>query len=100
MNVPADPDGILHLVLSDDGGAWRACRACCSAQDTVLLLDAGVMRLTAGSASEWPCRMAVSVPDAQARGLEEGLAGTGVEFVDDARAIGLVAAHRHCLSWR
>lgn len=100
MNVPADPDAMLHLVLSDDAGAWRACRACCSPADTALVLDAAVMRLIAGQVGEWPCRLAVSAPDAQARGLTQHMAGSGVEFIDDAGAIDLIAAHRRCLSWR
>lgn len=101
MSRLADSLGILHLVLSDDAGAWQACRACCSAEDTVLLMDAGVMLLAAAApVSGLPCRLAVAAVDAEARGLTEDASGTNPAFITDAGALDLITAHRHCLSWR
>lgn len=94
---------MLHLLLSADSAAWQDCSACCSAEDTVVLLGEAVMRLGCGGAESgpgFPCRMAVSAPDARARGLSDEMAGEGVELIGDAGLLSLIEAHRHCLSWR
>lgn len=103
MSDQGKGDAILHLLLSGDARAWRDCRAACSEQDTVLLLDAGVMALAVlggGGLEESPCRLVVSALDAQARSLSEEMAGPALAFMKDEDIVGLIEAHRHCLSWR
>ena len=103
MSDQGKGDGILHLLLSGDARAWRDCLAACCEQDTVLLLDAGVMALAVlgeGGLQGSPCRLAVSALDAQARGLSEDMAGPALAFIKDEDIVALIEAHRHCLSWR
>ena len=103
MNAGADGAGVLHLLLNLEQETWKACSACCTPRDTVLLIDQGVMGLACSGAipqTLFPCRVAASSVDASARGLPIGQTGLGIEFVDDSEVIELIEAHAQCLSWR
>lgn len=100
MSTRAERPGMLHLVLTGHSDAWSECLAACSGEDTVLLLDAGVMGAAKHDpASVFPCRLAISVVDFRARGLAEAVVSDTCEWVDDAAIIDLIEAHARCLSW-
>ena len=103
MNPLADMPGVLHLLLSADPRAWRDCSAACTAQDCVVLLGEAVLLMPGvdrESGAGFDCRLAVSGPDAEARGLTADMAADGVDFVDDPGLVTLVATYDRCLSWR
>lgn len=89
--------------MSADRGPWWDCVRCCKADDTVVLLDAAVMRLTAESEqslSEFPCLIVASGPDAEARIGPVIRDQNGIRLISDGDLIRLMKAHPHCLSWR
>jgi sulfur relay protein TusB/DsrH len=95
--------GVLHLLMSTRESALEACRSCCQGDDTVVLLDAGAMVSgyeAASAIADFPCKVAVSAPDALARGLAEQVVELGLERIGDADLVRLIEAHQHCLSWR
>lgn len=103
MKPAAEATGVLHLLLSADPGAWSECRGCCDERDSVVLYGEAVLALAQNPRdplSGFPCSVAISAADADARGLPRGMAPPGVQFIDDAALVGLIASHRHCLSWR
>lgn len=103
MSDGATPAGILHLLLSANEAAWVDCFHACSKADSVVALDAAVMRLANGDVTErfpFPCRLSAAGPDARARGLTAVLERLEIPTVTDAGLIDLIDAHRACLSWR
>lgn len=95
--------GVLHLLLTAEAEAWRECRSCCRPDDTVVLLDAAVLSLGQEATSQmrrFSCRVAVSLPDAHARGMPDRTMPEGADLVSDAQLVELIAGHRLCLTWR
>jgi sulfur relay protein TusB/DsrH len=98
-----ESQGVLHLLPGTSIGAWRDCRACCAAKDTVVILDGGVMGLRREEAefsTPFPCSTAVLQADARARGIDPAELADDVSMLDDAGFIALIERHLHCLSWR
>lgn len=93
----------LHLVLTTGAGAFDACRAACSAGDSVLFLDSGVSQLLVGEPGKLlPPGVAVyySAPDLEARGLLGLASQFRARVLDDLHFPALLEKHRHCLSWK
>ena len=100
MSAGMTGGGILHLVVTANEDAWRECLAGCTSDDAVVLLDAGVMRLTAQMRDDdCPCPVVASLVDCRARGLPQSGAEGSFEMVDDAAIAGLIASYSRCLSW-
>ena len=103
MSGESQSSGVLHLLMSTDTQAWQACLACCAGGDTVVLLDAAVMGLTGKfteSSNVFPCAVAISEPDALARGLHKHAGSDAIAMVSDSDVVELLETHKQCLSWR
>ncbi len=101
--LDSDAVGTLHLVLSAGNGAFDACRVRCDAGDTVLFLDDGVRQLLLGAPGRLlPPGVALfySAPDLAVRGLAGAAEAARARALDDDGIPGLLARHRHCLSWK
>lgn len=99
---PSHPDSCLHLVVSGGAQVLEDCLAHLGAADAVLFLDQGVLHLLrsgpgslAGSASA----VYFAAADLEAHGLADAAARSQVDILDDAGFCGLLARHRHCLTW-
>jgi sulfur relay protein TusB/DsrH len=93
----------LHLLLSSQASALQACLDHCARGDTVVLLNTAV-ELLLGS-MDWAkkdigLKIQVLEPDLLAHGMQGITPGAQVELIDDIAWVGLVAAHKHCLSWK
>lgn len=95
MSTPASS---LHQLLSADPRAWHEARAAARPGDVLLLAGDGVALLGASWLDGCEGVLALSA-DVNARGLEDAAERAGVSCVDDGRWVGLVAEHRHVLSW-
>lgn len=95
--------GVLHFLLSADPRAWRDCSAACADEDCVVLLGEAVLLMPGvgrDSRHGIDCRLAISGPDAEARGLSADMAADGVDFLDDPGLVALIECYDRCLSWR
>ena len=100
MPPPTADTSALHLVLS--AAALRDCATVAVAGDSVLFLADGVMALLNEEAHSLGDGIDLfwSGNDLQARGLAELAARAGVQAAADEDLAGLLAGHRHCLSWK
>lgn len=100
MTHPTADTSALHLVLS--AAALRECATVAVAGDSVLFLADGVMALLneATHCLDDGIDRLWSRNDLQARGLAELAARAGVQAAADEDLAGLLAGHRHCLSWK
>jgi len=99
--VTATPASCLHLVAGDGAEALADCLAHHCAPDAVLFLDAGVLHLLADRATAAEADGAHFLEaDLQAHALLDLARRRGVRVIDDAGFCALVAAHRHCLTWK
>lgn len=96
--MTATPASCLHLVAGDGAEALADCLAHRCAGDALLFLDAGVLHLLddreAGAGAHF------LEADLQAHGLLGLARRRRVRVIDDAGFCALLAAHRHCLTWK
>ncbi|MDX1381789.1 MAG: DsrH/TusB family sulfur metabolism protein, partial [Xanthomonadales bacterium] len=88
----------LHQVLSADPRAWAEARTAARPGDQILLVGDGVALLLAPPDDGLDGALALAV-DVAARGLVDAGEHAGVECIDDAAWVALVAEHAHVLSW-
>ena len=98
---------MLHIVNKSplERSALDSCLAAAQPGAAVLLIEDGVYAATRGNAAEGKLRAAqgrlevyVLAPDLEARGMAQSLS-EGVEAVDYAKFVELVAQHKNCQSW-
>lgn len=96
-------EGLLHLIVGSGCEARLQCLAHAAPGDAVVYLDAGVLHLidneaaSLGGAGISPL---FSTADLAAHGLGGLARKAGVQVVDDPGICELLAAKRHCLTWR
>lgn len=88
----------LHQVLSADPRAWAEARAAARPGDDLLLVGDGVALLLAPPGDGLEGAQALAL-DVAARGLADAAERAGVECIDDAAWVALVAKHAHVLGW-
>ena len=92
----------LHLVVTAGERALGDCLAQCRPGDAILFLDAGVLHLLdarlAGGGKSGPA-VWFAAADLEAHGLLARARAAGVTIAGDSDFGGLLAAHRHCLTW-
>ena len=93
----------LHLLLSSQASALQACLDHCARGDTLVLLNTAV-ELLLGS-MDWAkmdtgLQIHVLEPDLLAHGIHGLKRGARIGLIDDLDWVGLVADHKHCLSWK
>lgn len=78
------------------------CLEQCGPEDSILFLDAGVVRILGGEENGEetpPCPAYYLAADLQARGLLDAARAKKALLADDAQFVRLLHRHQHCLSW-
>lgn len=91
----------LHILpRAADNGAWRDCLALLQADDSVLLIEDGVLLAVGASAplTAAGATLRALEADVAARGLG-GKLPAGVELIDDAGFVALVVDHARSITW-
>ena len=103
MNEVATNDyTCLHLVVAAGDRALGDCLARSGPGDAILFLDAGVLHLLdapTARGGEPGAAWMFAAADLEAHGLLARARETGADIVGDEDFGGLLAAHRHCLTW-
>jgi sulfur relay protein TusB/DsrH len=79
------------------------CLEQCGPKDSILFLDAGVVRvleLEGEDEATAPCPAYYLAADLRARGLLDAAAARKALLADDAQFVQLLCQHQHCLSWK
>lgn len=100
--APHEAAGCLHLIAGAGSEALAHCLSQAGRADALFFVDAGVLhllRLPSGAFDDAVGSVHFSAADLQAHGLFDTARRLNVDILDDAGFCGLLAAHRHCLTW-
>ena len=99
---PAKISGFIHLLLTSTPSALRDCRAFTGPGDTIALLNTAVLlpldAAWGGFAEN--IQLVFLSSDAEAHGVGAWLTAAGFTGINGIELVRLVAAGRHCLSWK
>lgn len=79
------------------------CLEQCGPEDSILFLDAAVVRVLKLEAEDGvtaPCPAYYLAADLRARGLLDAAVARKALLADDAEFLRLLRQHQHCLSWK